>query len=82
MNRTNSRVATLLRLAEDAPPKVIVQAINGLLAILRKRGVALVDFEDNKREVQGFKIFTNTAYMLAVRPRPTEGKTNGEHHHE
>ena len=81
MNKTNSRVATLLRLAEDAPSKTIVQAINGLLAIL-KRGVALVDFEDNKREVQGFKIFTNTAYMLAVRPRPTEGKANGEHSHE
>lgn len=79
MNKLNNRVATLLRLAESAPSKTIVQTVNGLLAILRKRGVAIVDFEDQDRKVHGFKIFTNTAYLLATKPKEEE---HGEHQHE
>lgn len=79
MNKLNNRVATLLRLAEAAPSKTIVQTVNGLLAILRKRGIAIVDFEDQSRKVHGFKIFTNTAYLLAAKPKEGE---HGEHQHE
>lgn len=78
MNALNNRVATLLRLAEAAPAKTIVQTINGLLAILRKRGIAIVDFEDQRRTVHGFKIFTNTAYLLATIPK--EENDNGNKH--
>ena len=79
MNRMSSRVSALLKLAEGAPPKTIVQTINGLLAILRKKGVAIVDFEDNSRKVHGFKIFTNTAYLLAAKEQTPEGDADGEH---
>lgn len=82
MNRINSRVNTLLKLAEGAPPKTIVQTINGLLFILRKRGVAVVDFEDNDRKIYGFKIFTTTAYLLATKERIPEGNADGEHKRE
>lgn len=82
MNRINSRVNTLLKLAESAPPKTIVQTINGLLFILRKRGVAVVDFEDAERTVHGFKIFTTTAYLLATKPKPREENADGDHQHE
>lgn len=82
MNKTNSRASTLLRMAEAAPAKTIVQTINGLLAILRKRGIAIVDFEDADRTVHGFKIFTTTAYLLATKPKPMEENAGGEHQHE
>jgi len=81
MNGTNKRAATLLQLAEAMPAKAIVQTVNGLLAILRKRGVAIVDFEDRDREVHGFKIFTSTAYCMATKKTP-EGKEHGLHEHE
>lgn len=82
MNKLNSRVATILRLAEAAPPKIIVQTINGLLAILRKKGIAIVDFEDRERIVHRFQIFTTTAYLLATKPTPREEHENGDHGHE
>ena len=82
MNKTNSRASALLRMAEAAPAKTIVQMINGLLAILRKRGIAIVDFEDADRTVHGFKIFTTTAYLLATKPKPMEENADGEHQHE
>ena len=82
MNALNSRVSALLRLAEAAPSRAVVQTINGLLSILRKRGVTIVDFEDKNRAIHGFKIFTNTAYLLATKTRPMEGKADGEQQHE
>ena len=82
MNKTNSRASALLRMAEAAPAKTIVQTINGLLAILRKRGIAIVDFEDADRTVHGFKIFTTTAYLLVTKPKPMEENADGEHQHE
>ena len=72
MNATGKRTSTVLRLAESAPSKTIVQTVNGLLSILRNRGVEIVDFEDKRRKVHGFKIFTNTAYMLATKPKEEE----------
>ena len=82
MNKTNSRVSAILRMAEAAPAKTIVQTINGLLTILRKRGIAIVDFEDAERTVHGFKIFTTTAYLLATKPKPREENADGDHQHE
>ena len=82
MNRMSSRVNALLKLAEGAPPKTIVQTINGLLAILRKKGIAIVDFEDRERIVHRFQIFTTTAYLLATKPTPREEHENGDHGHE
>lgn len=77
MNKTSSRANALLRMAESAPAKTIVQTVNGLLAILRKRGIAIIDFEDKNRKIHGFKIFTNTAYLLATKPPKEE--EHGEH---
>lgn len=74
-----SRISTILRLAESWPSRAIVQAINSMLEILRKRGVIIVDFEDSDRAIYGFKIFTNTAYLLATKPKEEE---HGEHQHE
>ncbi len=82
MNRINSRAATFLQMAEALPAKGIIQTINGLLAILRKRGVRIVDFEDEERQIHGFKIFTTTAYCLAIKEKPQEGKGNGLHEHD
>lgn len=82
MNKTSNRANALLRMAEAAPAKTIVQTINGLLAILRKRGIAIVDFEDAERTVHGFKIFTTTAYLLATKPKPREENADGDHQHE
>lgn len=82
MNKASSRANALLRMAEVAPAKTIIQTINGLLAILRKRGIAIVDFEDAERTVHGFKIFTTTAYLLATKPKPREEDADGDHQHE
>lgn len=82
MNKLNNRVATILRLAEAAPSKTIVQTVNGLLSIFRKRGIDIVDFEDAERTVHGFKIFTTTAYLLATKPKTMEENADGEHQHE
>lgn len=82
MNAQSSRANALLRMAEAAPAKTIIQTINGLLAILRKRGIAIVDFEDAERTVHGFKIFTTTAYLLATKPKPREENADGDHQHE
>lgn len=82
MNAQSSRANAFLRMAEAAPAKTIVQTINGLLAILRKRGIAIVDFEEAERTVHGFKIFTNTAYLLATKPKPREENADGDHQHE
>jgi len=82
MNRINSRAATFLQMAEALPAKGIVQTINGLLAILRKRGIAIVDFDDTERKIHGFKIFTTTAYCMATKQKPQEGKEDGLHEHD
>lgn len=78
----SNRATTLLRFAEAAPAKTIVQTINSLLAILRKRGIVIVDLEDRNRTVHGFKIFTNTAYLMATKPDHKEENEHGEHQHE
>lgn len=58
-----------IRGMEQLPTYAIVNTINTLIGILRKRGVTITDWDDHTKDVHGMKFLGQTAFILAPQSR-------------
>ncbi len=77
MAQNNSRAVTILKMAANLPTAAIIQLINGLIAVLQKRGENVLDFENWKRELRGVRQFGPKIFFLATK-KPEEATQNGD----
>ena len=77
MDPTNSRAKTILKMAANLPTAAIIQLINGLIAVIQKRGCEVLDFENWKRELRSVRQFGPKIFFLATK-KPEEATQNGD----
>jgi hypothetical protein len=62
---------------ENLPAATLVAGINNSLDILHKRGIAILDWDQKKRELYRIKVFGSKVYFLAAEIDRKEDDADG-----